>query len=237
LYNRIEGTAVNVEIWSDIACPWCYVGKRRFEAALADFEHADQVTVTWRSFELDPTAPREREGDGAAHLAEKYGTSREQALAMHQSMTDTAAGDGLEFRFDIARGGNTFDAHRILHLAAFHGMQDAMKERLMRAYLTEGELIGDPAVLERLSAEVGLPEDEVRDVLTTDRYAAEVRDDERTAASLGIRGVPFFVVDRQIGASGAQPPAVLRDMLRQAWEARPAIPVVATGDSCGIDGC
>jgi predicted DsbA family dithiol-disulfide isomerase len=237
LYNRIEGFAVHVEIWSDIACPWCYVGKRRFEAALADFEHADQVTVTWRSFELDPTAPVDRGRDGATHLAEKYGTTVERAQEMQQTMTETAARDGLEFRFDIARGGNTFDGHRILHLASSHGMQDAMKERLMRAYLTEGELIGDHAVLERLATEVGLPEDEVRDVLTTDRYAAEVRDDERTASSLGIQAVPFFVVDRQLGASGAQPPNVLGGLLRQAWEARPAIPVVAAGDSCGIDGC
>ena len=228
---------LNVEIWSDIACPWCYVGKRRFEAALAGFEHRDEVAVTWRSFELDPSAPREREVEGATHLAQKYGTSREQALAMQARMTEVAAGDGLEFRFDLARGGNTFDAHRLLHLAAAHGAQDAMKERLMRAYLTEGEVIGDPAVLERLGAEAGLPEDEVRDLLAGDRFAEEVRDDERTAASLGIGAVPFFVVDRKIGASGAQPPEVLGELLRRAWADRPAIPVVAAGDSCGIDGC
>src|SRR4051794_5482244 len=154
---------MDIEIWSDIACPWCYVGKRRFEAALAAYEHRDEGQVTWRSFELDPTAPRQREHDGATHLAEKDGTSREEALAMQQRMTDTAAGAGLEFRFDIARGGNTFDAHRLLHLAAAHGMQATMKERLMRAYLTEGELIGDHAVLARLAVEAGLPEEEVRD--------------------------------------------------------------------------
>src|SRR3954468_711170 len=141
---------VHVEIWSDIACPWCYVGKRRFEAALAAYEHRDEVQVTWRSFELDPSAPREREHDGATHLAEKYGTSRDEALAMQERMTAAAAGDGLEFRFDIARGGNTFDAHRLVHLAAAHGLQEALKERLMRAYLTEGELIADHAVLARL---------------------------------------------------------------------------------------
>ena len=115
---------MNVEIWSDIACPWCYVGKRRFEAALAAFEHRDDVTVTWRSFELDPAAPREREVDGATHLAQKYGTTRDKALAMHAQMTEVAAGEGLDFRFDLARGGNTFDAHRLLHLAAAHGMQE-----------------------------------------------------------------------------------------------------------------
>ena len=228
---------MHVEIWSDIACPWCYVGKRRFEAALAAFEHRDEVRVTWRSFELDPSAPREREGDGAAHLARKYGTSREQALAMHQRMTATAAEDGLDFRFDLARGGNTFDAHRLVHLAEAHGVQDAMKERLMRAYLTEGELMSDPATLERLAVEVGVPADAVRQMLATDRYAAEVRDDERTATSLGITAVPFFVIDRRIGAAGAQPPEVLGELLRRGWAERPAIPVVATGDTCGVDGC
>ena len=228
---------MHVEIWSDIACPWCYVGKRRFEAALAAFEHRDEVRVTWRSFELDPSAPREREGDGAAHLARKYGTSREQALAMHQRMTATAAEDGLDFRFDLARGGNTFEAHRLVHLAEAHGVQDAMKERLMRAYLTEGELMSDAATLERLAVEVGVPADAVRQMLATDRYAAEVRDDERTATSLGITAVPFFVIDRRIGAAGAQPPEVLGELLRRGWAERPAIPVVATGDTCGVDGC
>jgi predicted DsbA family dithiol-disulfide isomerase len=229
---------VDVEIWSDIACPWCYVGKRRFEAALAAFEHRDDVTVTWRSFELDPTAPREREVDGATHLAEKYGTSREQALAMHQRMTDVAAGEGLQFRFDLARGGNTFDAHRLTHLAAAHGLQDAMKERLMRAYLTEGEPIGYPAALERLAIGVGLPEDEARELLAGDRYADDVRDDERTAAQFGIHAVPFFVVDRALGASGAQPAEVFGELLRRGWETRkPAVAVVADGEACGPDGC
>ena len=211
---------MHVEIWSDIACPWCYVGKRRFEAALAAFEQRDAVRVTWRSFELDPHAPRERTVDAASHLAEKYGTSREQALEMHRGMIETAAAVGLDFRFDLARGGNTFDAHRLLHLALAHDLQDALKERLMRAYLTQGQVIGDPVVLERLSLEVGLPQDEVRDVLASDRFAAEVRGDERTATSLGISAVPFFVVDRAIGAAGAQPPEALGELLRSGWVAQ-----------------
>ena len=142
--------------------------------------------------------------------------TREKALEMQAQMTETAARDGLDFRFDLARGGNTFDAHRIVHLAAAHGRQDAMKERIMRAYLTEGELISDHATLERLALEVGLPVDEVQALLSGDRFTAEVRDDERTAAQLGIRAVPFFVVDRAIGASGAHPPAQLVELLRQA---------------------
>ncbi len=228
---------MNVEIWSDIACPWCAVGKRRFERALADFEHRDEVTVSFRSFELDPDAPAAREGSAAEHLASKYGTSLEQARAMNDRMTETAAQEGLEFRFDLARGGNTFDAHRLLHLAAAHGRQHELKERLMRAYLGEGELMSDHAALTRLALEAGLPEDEVRDTLATDRFAADVREDEATARGLGISAVPFFVIDRRFGLAGAQPPEVLGEGLRRAWEARTPLTVVADGDACGVDGC
>jgi predicted DsbA family dithiol-disulfide isomerase len=228
---------VHVEIWSDIACPWCYVGKRRLEAALEQFDQRDQVTVTWRSFELDPGAPYERPEGGAAHLAEKYGMTVERAREMEDQMASAAAADGLDFHFERLRPGNTFDGHRIVHLAERHGLQDAMKERLMRAYLTDGELIADHEVLQRLAVEVGLPEDDVREVLATERYAEEVRDDERTAASLGISAVPFFVVDRRIAAQGAQPPEVLVELLRRGLPAEPALPVVADGATCGPDGC
>jgi predicted DsbA family dithiol-disulfide isomerase len=211
---------VNIEIWSDIACPWCYIGKRRFEAALEQFEHRDDVTVTWRSFELDPAAPPERTGDRAEHLAKKYGMTVEQARAAEQRLTDAAAGEGLPFRFDIARGGNTFDGHRLVHLAETHGLQDEMKERLLRAYFTEGELMSDRDTLVRLAGEVGLDEHEVRELLAGDRYADEVRADERTAGELGVSAVPTFVIDRQLGASGAQPPEALLDLLRQGWAQR-----------------
>src|SRR5215217_668538 len=177
---------MDVEIWSDIACPWCYVGKRRFEAALAAFEHAEDVTVTWRSFELDPDAPAERLEDAADHLAKKYGRTREQAEHMNANMTQMAAGEGLEYRLDRLRLGNTFDAHRLVHLGAAHGIQDALEERLFRAYLCGGELISDHATLRRLGVEAGLPADEVADLLASDRFAAEVRDDERVGSSLGI---------------------------------------------------
>jgi predicted DsbA family dithiol-disulfide isomerase len=211
---------MDIEIWSDIACPWCYVGKRRFEAALAAFEHRDEVSVTWRSFELDPAAPAQRTVDSATHLAEKYGMSRDEALARQRSLAEVAAGDGLDMRSDLARGANTFDAHRLVQLAKANGVQDAMKERLMRAYHTEGEPIGDHGTLLRLALEVGLPEDEVRDVLGTDRYAADVREDERTAMSLGISAVPFFVVDRRMGAAGAHPAEALGELLRRGWDAQ-----------------
>jgi predicted DsbA family dithiol-disulfide isomerase len=228
---------VEIEIWSDVACPWCYVGKRRFEAALAQFEHADDVQVVWRSFELDPQAPAERGGDRAEHLAAKYGMSVEQARQAEQRMTQTAAGDGLDFRFDIARAGNTFDAHRVVHLAHKRGLQDAMKERLLRAYFSQGELVSDHETLRRLAVEVGLREAEVAEVLAADGYADEVREDERIAAGLGISAVPTFVVDRALGASGAQPPEALLELLRQGWANRRPVTVAAAGESCGVDGC
>jgi predicted DsbA family dithiol-disulfide isomerase len=211
---------MRVEIWSDIACPWCYIGKRRFEAALARFDHRDVVEVVWRSFELDPEAPAEPEGDLAEALARKYGSSVEQVHERWESMTAMAAEDALDMRFHDVRRGNTFDAHRLTHLAAAHGLGDATVERLFRAHHTEGLLLSDPTVLERLAAEAGLPAPEVAEVLASDRFAAEVREDERTAASLGITAVPFFVIDRAMGASGAHPPEVLLQLLERGWAAR-----------------
>jgi predicted DsbA family dithiol-disulfide isomerase len=209
-----------VEIWSDIACPWCYIGKRRFEQALGEFEHADDVQVIWRSFELDPSAAEELKGERAARLAAKYGMSVEQAREAEGRMVEVAAAEGLDFRFDIARSGRTFDAHRVVHLAHEHGRGDEAKERLLRGYFTEGELMSDRDTLVRLAGEVGLDEDEVRAALRGDRCADAVRDDERTAMELGISAVPTFVIDRAIGVSGAQPPAALLEFLRQGWNAR-----------------
>jgi predicted DsbA family dithiol-disulfide isomerase len=228
---------MRVEIWSDIACPWCYIGKRRFEAALARFDRRDDVEVVWRSFELDPEAPAEPEGDLAEALARKYGSSVEQVHQRWESMTAMAAEDGLDMRFRDVRRGNTFDAHRLTHLAAAHGLGDATVERLFRAHHTEGRLLSDHMVLERLAAEAGLPGPEVAEALASDRFAAEVREDEATARGLGISAVPFFVIDRRFGLAGAQPPEVIGEGLRRAWEAQAPLSVVAEGDVCGPDGC
>ncbi len=228
---------MNVEIWSDIACPWCYIGKRRFETALAEFEHRDDVQVTWRSFELDPDAPPERGGERAARLAAKYGITVERARELEQQLTRTAADEGLDFRFDIARSGTTFDAHRLLHLAHEHGLQDGFKERLMRAYFTEGELMSDHDALVRLAVEVGLPEGETRAILAGDRYAREVREDEQVAMRFGISGVPTFIVDRALGVSGAQPPEGVLELLRQGWARGAPVLATADGEACGVDGC
>jgi predicted DsbA family dithiol-disulfide isomerase len=227
---------MDVDIWSDIACPWCYMGKRRLEAALESFEHRDEVVVRFHSFELDPQAPAQRDGDTATMLAEKRGTSREEALAMLAQVTGVAAGDGLALDLEHARGGNTFDAHRLLHLALAHDLQAEVKERLMRAYFVDGELVSDHATLRRLALEVGLPEPDVDELLAGDLYAEEVRTDEITAAALRITGVPFFVVDRSLAVAGAQSPDCLLEMLRRGWAARePAGAVSAGGQSRGVE--
>ena len=231
---------MRVDIWSDVVCPWCYVGKRRFEAALAGFAHRDGVEVRWHSFELDPRAPRERAGDRLEHIAAKYRVSRAEAEVMEGRVTAAAAEAGLEFHLDRVRGGNSFDAHRLLHLAADHGLEvaDRLKERLLRAYFTDGEPIGDPATLARLAVEVGLPAAEVDEVLAGDRYAEAVRADERTAQAYGATGVPFFVIDGTYGLSGAQPPEVFTNVLERAWsETHGEVTVPPPGDACTDDTC
>jgi predicted DsbA family dithiol-disulfide isomerase len=235
---------MELEIWSDIACPWCYVGKRRMEAALASFEHADAVNVTWRSFELDPTAPPAREQSHVELIAQKYGRTVEQVEAMDAQLTGVAAEAGIDMKLSQIRSGNTFDGHRVIHLAAEHGLQDAMEERLMRAYFTEGALVSDHDTLITLAVEVGLDATAVREVLLTERYAEDVRADERDAQDAGISAVPCFVIDRKFGASGAQDPAVLVEFLNHGWAQQQPAPIammgdtgVTEGDACGPDGC
>ena len=237
---------MKVEIWSDVVCPWCYIGKRRFESALRRFAHRDEVEVVWRSFELDPTATSAlRPGDGPEYvdrLAAKYRMAREQAQQAVASTTATAAAVGLDFHMDRALAANTFDAHRVIHLAAERRRQAQVKERLMRAHFTEGEAVGDRAALVRLAVDAGLDADEVRSVLDTGAYADAVRADEAEAAALGIRGVPFFVLDRKYGVSGAQVPEQLLAALEQAWRERTPVPVLndpdgGTDEACGPDGC
>jgi predicted DsbA family dithiol-disulfide isomerase len=215
----VVGTGiVKVEIWSDVVCPWCYIGKRRFERGLASFAHRDEVEVVWRSFELDPHAPRDTADlDPVDRLARKYGMTREAALAAQARVTGLAELEGLAYRLDIARPANTFDAHRLLHLAADRGVQGPVKERLMAAYFTEGRPVGDPQTLAALAADAGLDESASREVLAGDAYGEAVAADEREAAELGISAVPFFVIDRRYGISGAQPAEVIHQALERAW--------------------
>jgi predicted DsbA family dithiol-disulfide isomerase len=207
-----------IDIWSDIVCPWCYIGKRRFERALESFPQRDHVTVVYHAFQLYPTSPI---GDARNHhdaLMSKYGMSDAQATEAQKKMEQTAAGEGLEFHLVGGVTGNTFDAHRLVQLAQLRGVQGQIVERLFRAHFTEQRSIFDHASLQGLAVEAGLPSDEVRDVLASDRYADEVVADNEQARTLGANGVPFYVIDRRLGVSGAQPTAVFAEVLARAQQ-------------------
>jgi predicted DsbA family dithiol-disulfide isomerase len=208
---------MQVEIWSDPVCPWCYLGKRRFERALEAFDHRDEVTVVYRSFELDPSAPPGATSPTVERLADKYGMTAGQADDAQRQMEQRAAQDGLEFRMDSLRSGNTRDAHRLLHLAKAHGVQAELAERLHRAYFTEQASIFDHSSLTELAVEAGLDRDDVIRVLGSQEYGDAVDTDEAMAQALGVNGVPLFVIDRRYGISGAQPPEVITGVLDRAW--------------------
>jgi predicted DsbA family dithiol-disulfide isomerase len=228
---------LRVEVWSDIACPWCYVGKRRLEAAVARLPEPAAVVLLWRAFELDPGAPQVSPPEPyVGRLARKYGTSAAEAQAMVDRMTAVGAAEGLALRFDRVRPGNTFNAHRLLHLALERGVQGAAQERFFRGYLSEGESIGDPEALARLSADAGLPADDVRRVLGTDAFAHAVRADEEEARRFGIHAVPFFVLAGRYGVAGAQPTELLHEALSRALEEAQQ-PLMAEGPTCGTEGC
>lgn len=206
---------MKVEVWSDVICPWCYIGKRRFERALSRFDDADDVEVVWRSFELDPGAPQEYSVTLHEMLARKYGIGLEQARAMNEQVSELAAAEGLYYRLDDARPGNTFDAHRLLHFAATNGLRAEAKERLLLAYFSEGRPIGDHDTLASLAGEVGLKVDDAQSVLAGDAFADEVRADEERARALGVNGVPFFAFDERYGVSGAQPVELFLEVLEK----------------------
>jgi predicted DsbA family dithiol-disulfide isomerase len=208
---------MQVEIWSDPVCPWCYLGKRRFERALESFDHRDEVTVVYRSFELDPSAPPGTTSPTVERLADKYGMTAGQADDAQRQMEQRAAQEGLEFRMDSLRSGNTRDAHRLLHLAKAHGVQAELAERLHRAYFTEQASIFDHSSLTELAVQAGLDRDDVIRVLASQEYGDAVDTDEAMAQALGVNGVPLFVIDRRYGISGAQPPEVITEVLDRAW--------------------
>jgi predicted DsbA family dithiol-disulfide isomerase len=208
---------MQVEIWSDVVCPWCYLGKRRFERALESFGHRDEVTVVYRSFELDPSAAPGATTPTVEMLASKYGMSDGQAKDAQRQMEQRAAQDGLEFRMDGLHSGNTRDAHRLLHLAKAHGLQAQLAERLHRAYFSEQVSVFSHSSLADLAAEVGLDRNEALRVLGSDEYSDAVDADEAMAHALGVSGVPFFAIDRRYGISGAQPAEVITATLERSW--------------------
>ncbi len=237
---------MQIEIWSDVVCPWCYIGTSRLETALAGFEHRDDVEVVYRSFQLDPSAPQVPDGTVVEMLARKYaGGDVDSAREMVARTEGVAAEEGLVFNHGAAPHVNTTDAHRLLHLAldeAGAETQRALKRELLAAYFTRAENVADHALLQALAENVGLAPDRVAAVLASDEYATDVERDSRDATALGATGVPFFVVDRRYGVAGAQPAEVFGQVLDRAWaDSHPAIDLVAGGGGaaaeCGPDGC
>jgi predicted DsbA family dithiol-disulfide isomerase len=232
---------MKVEIWSDIMCPFCYIGKRKFEKALSSFNGADDVEIEWHSFQLDPGIQAGRNKNLYQYLSERKGFSYEQSVQMHRQVTDTAKSVGLEYNFDKAVVANSFDAHRLIQFAKTKGLGDAIEERLFKAYFTEGKDFSDHATLVVLAKEIGLNETEVANVLKSDAYKESVALDIDEAAQMGIRGVPFFVFNRKFAVSGAQAPDVFSSALQQSFEdwnkSRPLTNIsVAEGEVCSPDG-
>jgi predicted DsbA family dithiol-disulfide isomerase len=230
---------MRIEIWSDVVCPWCYIGKRRLEKALDAFPHADDVEIVYRSFELDPSAPAVPTETVAEVLGRKYGGGPDAGRQMIDRTEAVAAEEGLLFRHHQSLRVKTVDAHRLLHLALELGgtaLQARLKEALLAAYFVETENVADHATLSRIAIENGLDERRVTEVLSSDEYADAVEADIREAAALGATGVPFFVIDRKYGVSGAQPADVFGQMLTRAWEDA-ALQVTGGADACGPDGC
>ena len=235
---------MKIDIWSDIACPWCYIGKRRFESALARFPHRDQVEVQWHSFQLDPSLPDHYDGTEVQYLSERKGIDPAQLAGMLEQVTVQASGEGLAYDYDSLVVANSFSAHRLIHLARAEGgapAADAAKEALLSAHFEKGRDIGSAEVLTELGAGLGLDPERVRGMLSTDEFTDAVNDDIARARALGISGVPFFVLDEKYGVSGAQPADLFLSALEQAWqESHPLVPLApasADGPACGPDGC
>ena len=234
------GVAVpmQIDIWSDIACPWCYIGKRRLETALADHPQRDEIEVTWHSYQLDPTLPEHYDGTEIEYLASRKGMPEDQVRQMFGHVTEQAAGEGLAYDFDALVVANSARAHELLHLAKDRGLADAVKEALLSGHFEHGTDIGDVNSLVQVGVDAGLDEGEIRATLDDGRYRAAVASDIDMARQIGVTGVPFVVVDMKYAVSGAQPPEVFREVLDKALAERtPAVEVVQSGDVCGPDGC
>ena len=209
---------MKVEIWSDLVCPFCYIGKRKFEHALEQFEHGNDIGIQWRSFELQPGLQTDGSKNQYEHLAESKGWTLEYSKQVHDQLTKKAKEEGLSYHFDKAIPANTFNAHRLSHLAGEHDLQDEAEERLFAAHFTEGKNIDDNQTLVQLGVEIGLPEDEIRGMLQGNVYADDVERDKVAAREVGVQGVPFFVVNNKYAISGAQPSEVFLDTLQKAYK-------------------
>ena len=236
---------MRIEIWSDIVCPWCYIGRARLQKALEGFEHRDEVQLVYKAFELDPSAPTDRTELTRDVLGRRYGGGEAQIRAMFSQVEQAGAQDGLDMRLEQTHIGNTRNAHRLVKLAARSGRDAAMLERLYTAYFTDGRSIFTTEDLVELATEVGLDASEARQALESGAFEDEIQADIRDAQRIGARGVPFFVVDGRFGISGAQPAETFSQALQQACDSRPKLQTVtaATSDTaadpaaCGPEGC
>ncbi|WCO67217.1 DsbA family oxidoreductase [Iamia majanohamensis] len=238
-----DATTLTVDVWSDVVCPWCFIGLANLDLAIDELEGPEQVEVVLHSFQLDPNAVTQTPEEHTEALARKYRTSVGQIKATTARIVSLGAERGIDFRFDRAVSGNTFDAHRLLHLARERDLQVALKHRLGRAYFTDGDPIGEHDTLRKAAVDVGLDPAEVDEVLAGDAHADAVAADIAAARQMDVTGVPFFVVDGRLGLGGAQPPEVLGKVLARAWADRTAAAEQAVGDgavdgeACGPDGC
>ena len=233
---------LKIQIWSDIMCPYCYIGKRRIEEALRNFEHKEAVEIEWKSYQLDASFIASPEDNMVEHLAEKYRKDNDWAQNMLDNMTQNAKTAGLDFHFEKAILANSFNAHRLLHLAKKHNLANDLEELLFKAYLTEGKNINDLDTLSKLGIELGLDSEEIAQVLNSDTYGTDVKKDQEEANAIGVQGVPFFVLDNKYAISGAQPATAFLETLEKVWqegkfESKVTLLNATDGESCGIDGC
>ena len=233
---------LKIQIWSDIVCPFCYIGKRRLEQALAQFGHQDAIEIEWKSFQLDPYFIAEENDNLAEHLAEKYQKNKEWALEMLENTTQNAAQTGLEFHFEKSIMANTFKAHRLLHLAKKQKLGNTLKELLFKAYFTDGKNVDDNDTLKQIGLEAGLETNSIDNVLHSDEFSEEVRQDIELAQKIGIQGVPFFVFENKYAISGAQYKETFIKTFEKVWEegqfdSKITILNNENNASCGINGC
>ncbi|EAZ82915.1 DsbA family oxidoreductase [Algoriphagus machipongonensis] len=231
---------MKIEIWSDVVCPFCYIGKRKLEQALDNFPQKDQIEIEWKSFQLNPDLKTDPSLSSLEYLSKSKGWSMPQTIQITQQVVDMANEVGLEYHLDKTVVANTMNAHRLIHLAKESNNGGEMKERLLKAYFTEGKNVDDSEILISLGTEVGLDADRIKQMLNSDEFENAVRQDIYESQQVGVKGVPFFVLDRKFGISGAQPDQVFTQTLEKAWEdykkSNPVINMVGDGDSCDVDG-
>ncbi|UQD55737.1 DsbA family protein [Flavobacterium sp. K5-23] len=233
---------LKIQIWSDIMCPYCYIGKRRIEGALEQFAHKENVEIEWKSFQLDANFVASADDNLTDHLAEKYRKDKVWAKEMMDNMTQNAKNSGLDFHFEKAIMANSFNAHRLLHLAKKHKLSHELEELLFKAYLTDGKNINNNKTLSELGLEVGLDAEAINEVLNSDAYANDVKQDIEMAGNIGVQGVPFFVFDNKYAVSGAQHEETFVKTLEKVWKEGQFGSKIThldtkDGDSCGVDGC